>query len=160
ILTIFLVRAVAQQTEAIPKLMFKVPAGKVELFEMVELPIEGVPKVDNTFDPESISVDLKVTSSLGKAQHVPGFIYREFERKLENGRETLSPKGEADWRVRWLPVEVGKHDLSITAWVKGKTLRAEGSVEVAAGKRQGLVRVEPKAKRYFYLDDGTPLFLK
>ena len=37
--------------------------------------------------------------------------------------------------------------------------RAETAVEVSAGERHGLVRVEPEGKRYFHLDDGTPLFL-
>jgi hypothetical protein len=38
--------------------------------------------------------------------------------------------------------------------------RGEATVEVAAGERHGLARVEPEGKRYFCLDDGTPLFLK
>jgi len=37
--------------------------------------------------------------------------------------------------------------------------RGQATVNVTAGKRQGLARVEPQGKRYFRLDDGTPLFL-
>ncbi len=50
--------------------------------------------------------------------------------------------------------------LLVSAAVQGKPVaKAEATVEVAAGKRPGLVRIEPKGKRYFCTDDGSPLFL-
>ena len=53
---------------------------------------------------------------------------------------------------------------AVTSWwsrpPSGASSHTRGAaIDVAAGKRPGLVRVEPEGKRYFRLDDGTPLFL-
>ena len=37
--------------------------------------------------------------------------------------------------------------------------RGEIAFEVAPATGRGFVRVEPKSRRYFVFDDGTPLFL-
>ncbi len=131
-----------------------------EAYERVEIFVAGMPPAANPFDPESIALDLVATDPSGTQVRVPGFFYRNFDRSLDGRRETLTPRGEGDWRIRWLPVVAGRHALSVTATVSGQTVaRGEIAIDVVAGKRQGLVRVEPRGKRYFQLDDGTPLFL-
>src|SRR5207237_276886 len=61
---------------------------------------------------------------------------------------------------RWLPLEPGRHRLLVTAALKSQlAARVEAVMEVAGGQRHGLARVEPREKRNFCLDDGTPLFL-
>ena len=142
------------------KLEITVPAGKPEVFERVELSIGGVPAAGNPFDSDSISLDLDVTAPSGKQLRVPGFFKRAFDRKLVGNREVLTPIDSGGWRVRWLPLEPGRHKLVASVTLAGKPAgRAEATLEATAGKRHGLARVEPEGKRYFRLDDGTPLFL-
>jgi len=146
--------------DATGRLDLKLPAGRPEVFERVEISVEGVPGAANPFDPESIALDLEAAPPDGKVIRVPGFFHREFDRKLDGDREVLAVRGEGDWRIRWLPLQAGRHTLVVTATLGGKPIaRGQAVIEVAAGKRRGLVRVEPVGKRYFRLDDGTPLFL-
>ncbi len=142
------------------KLSLNLPAGKPEVFERVEISVDGVPTAANPFDPESIALDLEVIQPSGRRLRVPGYFQQEFDRKLEGNREVLTPNGEGNWRIRWLPLEAGRHTLVATVTLGGKlAARGETAVEVVAGQRHGLARVEPEGKRYFRLDDGTPLFL-
>ena len=131
-----------------------------QVFERVEISVSRVPAAANPFDPQCIALDLEATGPSGKQLRVPGFFCREFDRALEGRREVLTPRGEGAWRIRWLPLEAGRHALIVTATLGGKpTATGEVVVEVSAGTGHGLVRVEPAGKRYFRLDDGTPLFL-
>ena len=141
-------------------LELKLTPAKPQVFERAEVRVSGMPAETNRFDPEAISLDLEVTPPSGKAVKVPGFFARDYDRNLEGNREVLSPRGEGDWRIRWLPLETGQHKLVVTAVHRGQRV-GQGSavVNVAAGSRPGLVRVEPTQKRYFCLDNGSPLFL-
>jgi len=141
-------------------LELKLPSTKPEVFERVEIAVTGLPATTNPFDPRLITLDLEVTPPSGKKLSVPGFFSRDYARKLEGNREALSEQGEGGWWVRWLPLEPGRHKLVVTAAAGGApAAKAEASLDVAKGKRPGLVRVEPSQKRYFQLDDGSPLFL-
>jgi hypothetical protein len=136
------------------------PAEKVEAFQRVEISVTGVPAASNPFDPESIALDLEVTQPTGQPLRVPGYFQQDYDRRLDGGREVLTPTGEGTWRIRWLPLEPGRHTLVATVTLEGKPAgRAEASIDVVAGQRHGIARVEPKEKRYFSLGDGTPLFL-
>lgn len=131
-----------------------------EVFQRVELRVAGMPAAENPFDPEVIALDLVGTSPRGERVRVPGFYHREFERKLEGNQEKLTPSDDGGWRVRWLPVEAGRHELELTATTRGAVVgRGRLTVNVTTGHRPGLVRVERTSRRYFQLDDGTPLFL-
>ena len=150
----------ASAGDAEVRLELKPAARRVEVFERVEIAVANVPAATNPFDPESIALDVQVMPPSAKRLRVPGFFHREFDRKLEGNREVLTPRGEGGWRVRWLPLEPGPHRLVASVTLGGKpAARGEAVIEVSAGKRPGLVRVEPEGKRYFRLDDGTPLFL-
>jgi len=136
------------------------PAGTVEVFHRVEISVSGVPAASNPFDPESIALDLEVTQPTGQPLRVPGYFQQDYDRRLDGSREILTPTGEGTWRLRWLPLEPGRHTLVATVTLEGKPAgRAEASIDVVAGQRHGIARVEPTEKRYFRLDDGTPLFL-
>lgn len=149
----------AHGEEAVSKLDLTLPASEPEVFERVELSVPGMPSTTNPFDPAVVTLDLESTAPSGKVLRVPGFFEREFDRRLEGKRELLEPRGEG-WRVRWMALEPGRHTLVVTAALGGQVVaRGEAVIEIAAGKRPGLARVEPVGKRSFRLDDGTPLFL-
>lgn len=131
------------------------------VFQRVEMAVEGVPEAVNPFDPDAIALDLEDRAPSGKVLHVPGFYAADFNRTIEDRREVLLPRaGQGGWRIRWLPLEAGRHTLAVTVAIGGKPAgRGQAVVEVSAGHRHGLARVEPQGKRYFCLSDGTPLFL-
>src|ERR1039457_7341300 len=81
------------------------PGGRLELkpsvmtpevFERVEIEVEGVPAATNPFDPESITLDLEAVAPSGKKLHVPGFYHTEFDRKIEGRGEVLTPRGHGE----------------------------------------------------------------
>lgn len=160
ILISFVVMSTPHASEALGKLELKSSTGKPEIFERVEIVVAGMAPATNPFDPESIALDLMVLPPSGKAYRLPGFFHQEYSRRLDGNREVLAAQGEGSWRLRWLPMEAGPHKLAATATTNGNNAaRAEMLVDVTAGKRHGLARVESESKRYFRLDDGTPLFL-
>jgi hypothetical protein len=140
-------------------LVIRSSTGASELLKRIEFAIDGVPTVPNPFDPSAIAVDLEVLPPSGSKLVVPAFWGREFERALENNREVLTPIGEPGWRVRYLPLEAGRHELNVIARIEGQIV-ARGSTmsDVAPTTSRGLVRVDA-GSRYFRFDDGTPLFL-
>lgn len=136
-----------------------------------EVPREGL----NPFDPESIAVDAVVTGPSGQESRLPAFWHQDFERRLGDVRvtardgspqsqqgEVVTPRGDPGWRVRWTPVEAGRHGVRVEVACAGRTVRGPTTVlEVVpapAGAR-GFVRVNPEARRYFMTDDGQPLVL-
>ncbi len=142
------------------RLTFEPAIARPEVFQRVEIRVEGAPPAENPFDPDVIALDLESVSPTGKRTRTPGFFHREFTRKLEGGREVLARSGEGAWRVRWLPLEPGRHQLELSASVGGKAVaRASAAIEVVPGRRPGLVRVSRRSERYFQLDNETPLFL-
>ena len=48
--------------DATGKFELKLPTAKPEVYERVELSLEGVPAATNPFDPESIAVDLEIAA--------------------------------------------------------------------------------------------------
>ncbi len=151
---------VRAEASAASELTLRLSSEAMEVYQRGEIIVEGVPAAENPFDPDCIALDLEVTAPSGKTAQVPGFYYRPFSRKLQGHREELDPQGEGSWRVRWLAAEAGRHALTATVTRDGKVVsRGQTAVDVTAGARRGLARVEPEGKRYFRLDDGTPLFL-
>ncbi|MCX8108148.1 MAG: DUF5060 domain-containing protein [Verrucomicrobiae bacterium] len=141
-------------------LQINLPSSTPGVFGRVELTVSGMPESPNPFDAERIALDLEVTSPSGKVLKVPGFFMREFERRLDGNREHLVPKGNGEWRIRWLPSEPGRHRLTAAVKVEGRPVdHSSITVEIAPTRNRGIARVETKSRRYFKLDDSTPLFL-
>ena len=147
--------------EPVSRLGLQRSVERPEVFERVEFEVDGMPVAANPFDPDAVRLELEAVAPSGQSLHVPGFYQQQFERKTDGKGEVLTPRGQGSWRIRWLPLEAGRHKLVVTASIGGKPAgREETSVAVANGQRHGLARVEPEGKRYFCLSDGTPLFLK
>jgi hypothetical protein len=142
------------------RLGVKLDVPAPEMYQRVEIAVEGVPAGGNPFDPASIAVDLDVTTPSGRRVKVPGYYDQEFDRELKGDREQLTARGEGRWRVRWLPLEAGRHQLTFTASVSGKVVaRGKAASKVGRSARRGVARVESNGRRSFELGDGTPLFL-
>ena len=142
------------------------------VWQVSEFALFGIRETDNPYDPESIAVDVTFTAPSGEAVTVPAFWFQDYTRELlapeqpdpgnERRRqsEKLCPTGKPGWRVRFTPLEPGRHRYRVVVTEEGtRTETAEGSfaVEPKPEDAHGFVRVEPQDKRHFMLDDGSPL---
>jgi len=138
-------------------------AKQVKRFERIEftLPVQAV--AQNPYDPNEIALDVEIISPSGKRISLPAFYDQPFERQRRGeGRgqaEWLYPVGDALWKARFTPTEVGAY--TCTAVLKDRLGAARSSAATfeclpAAGK--GFVRVSPSDPRFLAFDDGSPLF--
>lgn len=137
----------------------------------------------NCFDPDEIDIWGEFVSPSGKKYVMPAFWYQDYkrqllpinEKKLERlnkngiggtasnnpnepqGKEVLTKVGQPEWRIRFCPVEIGKWKYTIYVKAKGRVQDfKKGEFSVKEAKNHGFIRVEPKKKRHFVFDDGTP----
>lgn len=142
------------------------------VWRLSEFALFGVPDADNPHDPESIAVDVTFTAPSGEAVTLPAFWFQGYTRELQAPKqpdpgtertrqaEKLHPTGKPGWRVRFTPLEPGSHRYRVVVTEEGtRTETAEGTFMVGRKPKDahGFVRVEPEDKRYFMLDDGSPL---
>lgn len=104
----------------------------------------------NPYDPDQIAVEVVFSPEGASALRVPAFWARMGENP-------------GSWRVRWQAEAPGRVAYTVHAGLDGAAPAAvgEGEFTVAPGDGPGMrrVRVEPTKKRWFQLDDGTPLVL-
>lgn len=108
-------------------------------------------------------------SDWGQAIVQPAFRYQSYQRLFKGQGESLYPKGEPIWMVRFSPRAVGlwryklrAQDASICtaevdpclSWIESET----GTFTAAPPKADshGFIRVSQLDQRYFEMSDGTP----
>lgn len=114
------------------------------------------PEPANPFDPAQIEVEGVFESHHG-TYRVPGFFYQDYRRRLEKGRESLTPRGGPVWKVRFAPPAVG-------TWIWHWEVRtANGSVRtrnhrlrVGSSNDPGYLRRSKRDSRYLAFDNGSP----
>jgi len=150
----------------------------LQVWRLSEFRIAGVPLPagENPFDSDRIAVDVVFTGPAGRAARLPAFWHQGYQRRLATTEvtgkdgisrpqesEVLTPEGEPGWRVRFTPLEAGRHTVRIEVRNGGQaasiTAGGELAAQPAAGGARGFVRVNPAARRYFMTDDGRPLIL-
>jgi hypothetical protein len=150
----------------------EMPAVAAEVIRSVTLAKDVVPRLGkfeaavnlskpyaNPFDPDEILVQGHFVSPSQKEIVVDGFFFRDFERRVEGNREQLTPKGQAEFRVRFAPTEVGEWKFWATAKDKsGEAKSAAQTFRCVAAPARGFVRVSPSNPLYFEFDDGSPYF--
>jgi hypothetical protein len=116
------------------------------------------------FDPEEIRVDAEIETPAGHTVSVPAFFYQRFERQVRGSRdgttkELMIEAGPPEWRVRYLPVQAGRHRIRVLARDRSGTAES-GWVpfEVRPAPGRGYVRVSQRDPHYFEFNDGTPYF--
>ena len=133
-------------------------SGRAARYQKVEITFQFSRSYANPFDPEEISVGARVTAPSGRVSEVPGFPYQEC-RLAARKPERVEPVGGLVWKVRWAPVEVGRHRIRLWARDKsGESQAAELVVPVAASKHPGYVRRSRARPTRFAFDDGSPFF--
>jgi hypothetical protein len=135
------------------------PMG-VSVWQRAEFRVLGVPTAANPFDPEVIRLDATFTPPSLKTITVPGFWYQNYQRALVSGRETLTPLGNPEWRVRFAGVEPGVYGLSVSIYTNGQaytSITTNFSVLAAqSAVPAGYLRVAP-GKQYFETSLGKPV---
>jgi hypothetical protein len=135
------------------------PATPVRQYVCLEMNVELEATYDNPFDSSDIAVDARVTFPGGQPRSVSGFFFRPFTRKLENGREQLTPAGEPGWRIRFTPPVAGEYSVVVT--VRDRTGQRQSEpvrFAATAGDDPGFVRVSPRDRRYFEFDNHRAFF--
>ena len=139
------------------------------VWAMGEIRISGVPlEGANPFDPDVIAVDVSFTSPSKQVKVVPAFWYRPFSRELKKGAdgsesESMTARGEGEWRVRWTPLESGRHQARVTVRRAGRVQMGAASTWSVLGRdkadatSRGFAQLNPSSHRYFQTSDGRPL---
>ncbi|MGD0090253.1 MAG: DUF5060 domain-containing protein [Planctomycetota bacterium] len=126
--------------------------GKLELTCSVHT------EASNPFDPEELSVTARVRTPGGKEVLAPGFFYQGFTRRKKDDGEELTPQGEGVWKVRYAPLERGRHKLRVrVAWGGQSCESEELSFQCVESSSHGYVR-QARNGRAFEADDQTPYF--
>jgi len=135
------------------------PTTTASQYACLEMAVELGATYDNPFDSSDIAVDAQVTLPGGQTRSVPGFFFRPFDRKLEKGREQLTPAGEPGWRIRFTPLVAGEY--SAVVLVRDRTGRRQSEpvrFTAAASDDPGFVRLSPRDRRYFEFDNHRAFF--
>jgi len=131
-----------------------------------ELTIDLAASYDNPFDPEQVDLTAEFTTPSRKKIAVSGFFYQPYRSR--NGgddakRPLLDAAGEPCWKVRFAPMEIGKHSYVVRlrnrfGEVRGDVKSAPGSFVAVASDTPGFIRVSKTNGRYFQFDNGRPFF--
>ena len=125
--------------------------GKFEL----QLTLGVEPK--NPYDPDDILLRARFISPSGKETEVDGFHivpYRVAFKRVEN----LVEHGDAHWRVRFTPTEVGRYRYVLDLRDSSGTRHPPraGEFECVPSGSSGFLRVSPTDCCYLQFDSGKP----
>lgn len=140
------------------------PLQAPALWREAEFRLVDGPTAHNPFDPDELALDATFAGPGGRRTTVPVFWYQDFSRRLVDGREVLTPRGNAEWHVRFTPTQAGEYEVTVTATRAGVTAPAPVAslrFTVPAGPlpaQHGWVRIGPD-HRTFALSDGRALRL-
>jgi hypothetical protein len=133
------------------------------LWRRAEWRLDGAPTAPNNFDPDQIRIDATITAPSGRSLTVPAFWYRDYTRALVDGKQVLTPAGEAHWRLRFTPTEAGEHTVAVAVSEGGGAARALVATRFAVAasrpeRQHGWVRIAPD-RRSLETSDGRLLRL-
>ncbi|MGZ9165446.1 MAG: outer membrane protein assembly factor BamB family protein, partial [Anaerolineales bacterium] len=125
------------------------------------------------FDPDAprginglagVSIEGVFVSPSGKKWAQPGFYYQIFDDQVKDGSAWFYPTGQAVWKVRFSPDEVGTWQYYVRAQDKTGTTQSEThSFMVSLSTNRGFIRanknvdLRPHFKSYFLFIQDLPL---
>jgi hypothetical protein len=129
----------------------------------VEFDFEYAEWIADPFDPAKTSISAKIVQPDGKEVAVRGFYYEGFlyNPEVEDKTQTLTPQGRPRFKVRYCPLQPGKHTVTITATANGRTVTAPPltfSAIPAEPDYRGFVRRDPQEEIYLAWDNGDPFW--
>lgn len=128
-------------------------------FERFTVTARITPTPANPFDPDQIDARVVFTGPAGARASVIAFFTRDYGRRLVDGHEVLSPRGEAHWEARFSPPVVGRWRWWWQVRTPSGTARTTPrQLLVHHGAARGFIRRSPRDARYLAHDDGSPYF--
>lgn len=121
----------------------------------------------NPFDPDEIMLDAEFVAPGGATYKRPGFYFQDY---INNDGAPGAATGDPDWRVRFLPTEVGVWRWRFVVTQNSDMEGAESSQttspwhEVTVAEKapesnwHGILRPSTKDNRYMTFEDGAPYF--
>ena len=133
-------------------------SDSIPRFGKLELTFHVNAQADNPFDPNEINVLAYVQTPSGREAAVPAFYYQDFTRRMEGGAEKLAPAGAGVWKVRYAPLEHGRHAIQVLVQLGERQCESETlSFRCVEGASRGFVRRAGNGQA-FEFDDDTPYF--
>jgi hypothetical protein len=125
-------------------------------YEMMETAFDLSVPVLNPFDPDAVDVTAVFTSPSGRTFSRPAFYYQGYSRSMGEDRvERVTPAGKASWRVRYVPLEAGRHTWVLRVKVGDRRVDVRPPpFLVAGGSPRGFPAVSKADPRYFITADG------
>jgi Domain of unknown function (DUF5060)/Cellulase (glycosyl hydrolase family 5) len=113
----------------------------------------------NPFDPNEIDVRAQFVEPDGAQHEALGFWYQDYDRRLVDGREQLTPKGSPSFRVRFTPAQPGRWQWRWVLRTPGHTeVRPWHQFNVTPARGHGILRVSDRDPRMLAFDDRTSYF--
>lgn len=136
------------------------PSGeRVPCYDRWELTVDLAATYDTPFDPDQVALDALIATPSGRQLRVPGFFYQPYERRLLDATEWLTPTGDAVWKVRFAPVEPGRHSARLVARDRSGEIQSDPiAFQATPSDHRGHVRVSRRDPQCFEFDNGTPYF--
>jgi len=137
----------------------RVNQDPVARYARFELTLDINATYTNPFDPDEIDVSARFVSPHGKSYLVPGFLYHDFTRALEGGKERLKPVGRPVWKVRFAADRPGRWRYTISARDRtGKVESSSRTFRVAPHANPGFIRRSEGSRYYLRFDSGDSYF--
>jgi len=125
----------------------------ISVYELLEIDFNADGIWVNPFDPDQVVINLMVMQPSGIQIQLPAFYYQDYQEDMVEGEQRLSPLGEGHWKVRFVPLETGRHRLKLVARDRsGAAYSPEVALECLPARRSGYLRVIPGAVPRFYLE--------
>lgn len=142
-----------------PEILSVSQSGRsVKRFEKFELTSTVWAKYADPYDEQDIKITAEFSPPSGGTIRVDGFIYEEYLRTVEDGRERFAFAGRPVWKIRFSPAETGRYTYSVTVRTRrGTSTPVKGEFATVDSMRPGFVRVG-KTGSHFEFTDGRPYF--
>jgi len=136
-------------------------SGDIPLYGLFEMQFAAdTGAVKNVFDPAQIDITGDFTAPDGTQISVPAFWMQPYQQTCSQdcAVELLKPTGEANWRVRFTPNQIGSWTYKIQKRdANTNQVLSEGRFTVGPSKAPGFIRIG-KNRHYFAYDNGAAYF--
>ena len=113
-------------------------ATEIERFGRIELTLAIDAAYQNPFDPDQIDVRGIFTAPDGRQVTAPGFYWQDYDSVLRAGREALTRRGDAAWKIRFTPHQVGSWTFAtVVKTPAGRDERPPQAFDVTPSQRHG-----------------------
>jgi hypothetical protein len=136
---------------------------KVERYERIDFALPIDRRYQNPFDADEVAVVIRVKTPGGQRLVVPAFFCQEYERRriAKDGKpgDWIYPRGQAGWKARFAPAEVGTYEVGFEVKDRGAPLQS-GSVRFSCvqSERKGFLQVSRRNPRFLEFSGGQPFF--